>query len=154
MQWLLLAFSFVIMAVLQRFARAGGVLASVEARATLSLGFLLFAAYLGGGIAQRSRLRVPRIVGYLVVGFLVGSGWLGLIRSDEVQALSPIATGALSLIALAAGCELDVRSLALRGERRVTMLRMMAGAIAIRLLLGVSVVRTTNPLFPPVPPLP
>src|SRR5260370_39234173 len=127
MQWLLLAFSFVIMAVLQRFARAGGVLASVEARATLSLGFLLFAAYLGGGIAQRSRLRVPRIVGYLGVGFLVGSGWLGLIRSDEAQALSPIATGALSLIALAAACQLDVRYLALRVARRGTMLRRMDG---------------------------
>ena len=148
MQWLLLAFSFLIMAVLQRFARAGGVLASVEARATLSLGFLLFAAYLGGGIAQRSRLRLPRIVGYLVVGFLAGSGWLGLIRSDEVQALSPIATGALSLIALAAGCELDVRSLALRGERRVTLLRMMAGAMAIPFAVVALVVLTISPWFP------
>jgi len=148
MQWLLLAFSFVIMAVLQRFARAGGVLASVEARATLSLGFLLFAAYLGGGIAQRSRLRLPRIVGYLVVGFLAGSGWLGLIRSDEVQALSPIATGALSLIALAAGCELDVRSLALRGDRRATLLRMMAGAMAMPFAVVALVVLTISPWFP------
>ena len=88
MQWLLLLFALVLMAMLRRVAPLG----PVEARATLSLGLLLFAAYVGGGIAQRSRLRLPRIVGYLIVGFVAGSGWLGLIRADEVQALSPIAS--------------------------------------------------------------
>src|SRR5205823_884706 len=118
MQWLLLLFALVLMAMLRRVALVG----PVEARATLSLGLLLFAAYVGGGIAQRSRLRLPRIVGYLLVGFVAGSGWLGLIRADEVQALNPIANGALALIALAAGCELDVRSLVLGGERRGVIL--------------------------------
>ena len=144
MQWLLLLFALVLMAMLRRVAPLG----PVEARATLSLGLLLFAAYVGGGIAQRSRLRLPRIVGYLIVGFVAGSGWLGLIRADEVQALSPIANGALALIALAAGCELDVRSLVLRGERRRTMLRMMTRGMAIPFVLVTLVVLTVSPWFP------
>ena len=144
MQWLLLLCALVLMAMLRRVAP----LAPVEARATVSLGLLLFAAYVGGGIAQRSRLHLPRIVGYLLVGFVAGSGWLGLIRADEVQALSPIANGALALIALAAGCELDVRSLVLRGERRGAMLRMMTRGMAIPFALVTLVVLTVSPWFP------
>ena len=143
-QWFLLLFALVLMAMLRRIAP----LAPVEARATVSLGLLVFAAYVGGGIAQRSRLHLPRIVGYLIVGFVAGSGWLGLIRADEVQALSPIANGALALIALAAGCELDVRSLVLRGERRGAMLRMMTRGMAIPFALVTLVVLTVSPWFP------
>ena len=144
MQWLLLVFAFVTMTILRRFAP----LAPVEARATLSFGFLLFAAYIGGAIAQRSRLRLPRIVGYLVVGFVAGAGWFGLIREDEVQALSPIANGALALIALAAGCELDLRAVVLPGARRAQLLRVLAGGMVAPLILVALVVLTVSPWFP------
>src|SRR6184192_4906151 len=49
--------------------------APLEARATLALGFLLLVAYVGGEIARRVRL--PRLTGYLLVGFAVGP------RSEE-----------------------------------------------------------------------
>ena len=55
--------------------------ASLEGRATLALGFLLLAAYLGGDVAPRARL--PRLTGYLLVGFAVGPAWLGLVRREE-----------------------------------------------------------------------
>src|ERR1051326_797650 len=74
--------------------------AALEARATLALGFLLLAAFLGGDLARRARL--PRITGYLLVGFVVGP-WLGLVRRDEVDALRFIGDVALGMIALAAG---------------------------------------------------
>src|SRR5256714_1561552 len=51
--------------------------AALEARATLALGFLLLAAFVGGDLARRARL--PRITGYLLVGFVAGP-WLGLVR--------------------------------------------------------------------------
>src|SRR5205807_10426583 len=62
--------------------------APLEARATLALGFLLLVAYVGGEIARRVRL--PRLTGYLLVGFAVGHVWLvpvlradaGSVRSD------------------------------------------------------------------------
>src|SRR2546423_654758 len=50
--------------------------AALEARATLALGFLLLAAFVGGDLARRARL--PRITGYLLVGFVAGPG-LGLV---------------------------------------------------------------------------
>src|SRR5439155_26100958 len=69
MQWLMLALTFVVMAVLQRLARGGGGGgggAPLEARARLARGFLTLAAYAAGTIAQR--LRLPGIAGYLVAG--------------------------------------------------------------------------------------
>src|SRR5207249_8535926 len=59
--------------------------AALEARATLALGFLLLAAFVGGDLARRARL--PRITAYVLVGFTVGP-WLGLVRRDEVDARS------------------------------------------------------------------
>jgi len=91
---------------LQRFARAGGSRFRGSARDTVTRVPAIRRVF-GGGIGQRSRLRLPRIVGYLVVGFLAGSGWLGLIRSDEVQALSPIRDW--SAVAHRVGCRLRAR---------------------------------------------
>src|SRR5437870_1265817 len=77
-----------------------------EARATLALGFLLLAAYVGGELARRARL--PRLTGYLLVGFAVGPAWLGLVRREEVEALRLIEDAAMALIAFAAGAELTL----------------------------------------------
>jgi predicted Kef-type K+ transport protein len=71
----------VVMALLHRATASG----PLEARATLALAFLLLAAYLGGDLARRARL--PRITGYVLVGFAAGPAWLGLIRREEVEAL-------------------------------------------------------------------
>src|SRR5919109_1380851 len=51
--------------------------AELEARATLTLGFLLLAALAGGDLARRARL--PRITAYLLVGFAVGRVVAGAI---------------------------------------------------------------------------
>src|SRR2546430_4545318 len=77
---------------------AGGPL---EARATLALGFLLLAAHVGGEMARRARL--PRLTGYLLVGFAVGPAWLGLVRREEVDALRFMEEAAVAPLALAAG---------------------------------------------------
>src|SRR5436309_9023165 len=102
---------------------AGGPL---EARATLALGFLLLAAHLGGDLARRARL--PRIIGYLLVGFAVGPAWLGLVRPDEVEALGFIANAAVALIAFAAGSELALHTL--RADR-VALTRLTAGTVLL-----------------------
>src|SRR3954451_11290149 len=125
MQWLLLAFTFIVFGVLQRLARSSA--GPVEARATLALGLLIIAAYLAGTIVQR--FRIPRIVGFLIAGFIAGPAWLGLIRGDELVVLNAIASGALALIAFAAGGELTLD--ALRGPQRRAILRTTAGAMAV-----------------------
>src|SRR3989454_9969487 len=83
--------------------------APLEARAALALGFLLLVAYLGGEIARRVRL--PRLTGYLLVGFAVGPAWLGLVQREEVDALRFIEEAAVALIGLAAGSELTLDAL-------------------------------------------
>ena len=140
MQWLLLAFTFIVFGLLQRLARGG----PVEARATLALGLLTIAAYLAGTIVQRFRL--PRIVGFLIAGFIAGPAWLGLIRGDELVVLNAIASGALALIAFAVGGELTLD--ALRGPQRAAILRMTAGAMAVPFVAVTLVALTVSAWFP------
>ena len=140
MQWLMLGFAFIVLAVLQRLARGG----PVEARAMLALGLLTVAAYLAGIIAQR--FRIPRIAGFLVAGFIAGPAWLGLVHGDELAVLNAIASGALALIAFAAGGELTLD--ALRGSQRVLMLRIAAGAIAVPFIAVTLVALTVSAWFP------
>jgi Kef-type K+ transport system membrane component KefB len=116
--------------------------AALEARATLALGFLLLAAFVGGDLARRARL--PRITGYLVIGFAVGP-WLGLVRRDEVDALRFIGDVALGVIALAAGVELALPSLR---DQLVALARLVGGAIVFPLLVVATVLLSVSPWFP------
>src|SRR5437879_9643454 len=75
MRWVASLFALGLMMALFHRVTAG---APLEARATLALGFLLLVAYLGGEIARRVRL--PRLTGYLLVGFAVGPAWLGVVQ--------------------------------------------------------------------------
>src|SRR5207247_22414 len=144
MQWLLLFITFVVMAVLQRLARSFGA-PPPEAQATLALGCVTLAATLTGVIAQR--LRVPRIVGYLIAGFVAGPAWLRIVREPELQALSVISTGALALIAFAAGSELTIDALR-APPRRAALLRIVTGAMVLPFAAVVFVVLTISPWFP------
>src|SRR6266536_6505216 len=105
MRWVASLFALGLMMALFHRVTAG---APLEARATLALGFLLLAAYVGGELARRARL--PRLTGYLLVGFAVGP-WLGLVRREEVDALRFLQDAAVALIALAAGLELTLEAL-------------------------------------------
>jgi Kef-type K+ transport system membrane component KefB len=142
MQWLMLALTFIVMAVLQRLARGG----PPEAHAALTLGLLTVAAYVAGTIARR--LRLPRIVGFVVAGFIAGPAWLDLVRAADLQALDAISSGALALIAFAVGGELTRD--ALRGDRGggIVTLRIAAGAVAVPFIAVTMVVLTVSAWFP------
>src|SRR5438067_2513382 len=116
--------------------------AALEARATLALGFLLLAAFVGGDLARRARL--PRITGYVLVGFAVGP-WLGLVRPDEVDALRFLGDVALAVIALAAGSELPLSPL--RGQL-LALSRLVGGAIVFPLFVVAAVLLSVSPSFP------
>jgi Kef-type K+ transport system membrane component KefB len=139
MWWVALAFTLGLMGLFHLLTRAG----PLEARATLSLGFLLIAAHLGGELAKRVRL--PRITGFLLTGFAVGPAWLGLVRADEVDALRFIADAAVALIAFAAGSELTLELL--RRDRRM-LARLSAGAILFPFGIVAAVVLSVSPWFP------
>src|SRR5213594_616870 len=115
----------------------------LEARATLALGFLLLAAHIGGEMARRARL--PRLTGYLLVGFAVGPAWLGLVRREEVDALRFMEEAAVALIGLAAGSELTLGALR---QGRVALARLATGAIAFPFLAVSLVLLSVAPWFP------
>ena len=140
MRWVASLFALGLMMALFHRVTAG---APLEARATLALGFLLLVAYVGGEIARRGRL--PRLTGYLLVGFAVGPAWLGLVQREEVEALRFIEEAAVALIGLAAGSELTLD--ALRGGR-VALARLASGAIVFPLLAVSLVVLSVSPWFP------
>ena len=140
MRWVASLFALGLMMALFHRVTAG---APLEARATLVLGFLLLVAYVGGKIARRVRL--PRLTGYLLVGFAVGPAWLGLVQREEVDALRFIEEAAVALIGLAAGSELTLDALR-RG--RVALARLASGAIVFPLLAVSLVVLSVSPWFP------
>ncbi|HEX4627287.1 MAG TPA: cation:proton antiporter [Gemmatimonadales bacterium] len=129
----------VVMALLHRWTARG----PIEGRATLAFGFLLLAALVAGDLAHRARL--PRMTGYLLVGFAVGPSWLGLVRREELDALAFVEDAAVALIALAAGSQLTFAALA---RSRTALARLATGAIAFPFAAVTLVMVSVSPWFP------
>src|SRR5438132_875275 len=126
-----------------RVARGLTLAPQAAARATLALGFLLLAALVGGEVARR--VRVPRILGYLLIGFGAGPAWLRLVRADELQALQFLADAGLALIALTAGAELTLAALR---AGRTALLRLTTGAVAFPFVVVTLVAWSVSPWLP------
>ncbi len=75
----------------------------------LAGGFLLLAAFLTGSLFRD--LHLPRLTGYLVAGIVIGPYALGLVSSEMVVRLDLFSGIAVSLIALTAGAETDLREM-------------------------------------------
>ncbi|HZH81479.1 MAG TPA: cation:proton antiporter, partial [Gemmatimonadales bacterium] len=129
----------VVMALLHRATASG----PLEARATLALAFLLVAAYIAGDVARQVRL--PRLTGYILVGFAAGPAWLGLVRREEVEALGFLRDAALTLIALTVGSTLRLAEL--RGDR-LALTRVAAGAVAFPFVVVSLVALSVTPWLP------
>lgn len=137
MRWFASLVALVLMmALFHRLTEAG----PLEARATLALGFLLLVALVGGDLARRYRL--PRITGFLLVGFVMGP-WLHLVREEEARALSFIGDAAAALIAFAAGARLTIADL-----RRGPLLRATLGATLFPFALVAAATLASAPWFP------
>ena len=76
----------------------------------LALALLSPAWYLAGRLAGKLRL-LPFITGYLIAGVVSGPAGLGAISAEGLAALRPVDHTCLSLIALAAGAELQLAEL-------------------------------------------
>src|SRR5258706_6031787 len=81
----------------------------VGSGAALAFGFVLLAALQMGTIF--SGIRLPRLTGYLVCGFVAGPSVLNFVTERMVGDLKLVNGVAISLIALSAGGELNVRRL-------------------------------------------
>jgi Kef-type K+ transport system membrane component KefB len=101
---------------------------SIGPSVTLVAGALLLCGVYAGQLAKGVKL--PRLTGYLVIGFAIGPSVLGLLPAEGVEGLHAVERLAVSLIGLAAGCELQLPIL-----KRVGMKAAKTGA-RIALLTG------------------
>ena len=72
----------------------------------LLAGIMVFFGQLGVMGAQK--LKTPSIVGFLVIGILLGSSFFDLINHKAIEALSVLSTIALSFVAVELGLELSL----------------------------------------------
>ncbi|GBD31458.1 hypothetical protein HRbin33_00410 [bacterium HR33] len=117
--------------------------ASPQAAATLALGFLLLAAYLGGLLVRR--LSLPKITGYLLVGVLAGPAGLHFVTSHDIDQLRLVGEIAVALIALAAGGEIRLPELK---RYRSLLLKFGGAAIAFPMAIVIFGAILTSPWFP------
>ena len=90
------------------------------AQFTLILGILVFFGTWGGLLFQR--LHIPQVVGYFIVGILVGNSGFQLLRPEVVASLTPVTTIALSFIGFLVGGELKRDIIKKSGRQFVSVL--------------------------------
>ena len=89
-------------------------------RFVLLLGVMLFFGSAGGRLFQK--LKVPQVVGYIVIGILLGVSGFWILGKETIVALNPISTIALSLIGFLVGAELKIDVVKKYGKQFVGIL--------------------------------
>ncbi|MGI5058540.1 cation:proton antiporter [Treponema pectinovorum] len=84
------------------------------------LGLMLFFGSFGGRIFQK--LKIPQVVGYIVIGIIIGASGFKILGDRLISALDPISTIALSLIGFLVGAELKIDVIKKYGKQFVGIL--------------------------------
>ncbi len=84
------------------------------------IGIIMFFGAIGGRIFQK--LHIPQVVGYIVIGILIGSSGFQVLRIETIVALNPINTIALSFIGFLIGAELKINVIKKYGKQFVGIL--------------------------------
>lgn len=101
----------------------------------LLLGIIMFLGAFGGWIFQK--LRIPQVVGYIVIGILVGSSGFHILEPSVIQALNPVSTVALSMIGFLVGGELKAGTIRKYGKQFVSIL--LFESITPAIIVGIAV---------------
>lgn len=99
--------------------------------ATLAFGFLLLAAFFTGRIFHA--LRLPHLTGFILCGAVLGPEVASVLTPGMLDDLTLVKRVAVSLIALMAGCELNLR--ALRSRAKEIGAQALGGLFAAAILL-------------------
>lgn len=117
-----------------------GHLTGVQGEMVLALGFVILGGYLLGEIL--AAFSFPRITGYLLAGMVLGPDVTAVISDESVDSLQLIDQIALALIALTAGGELRLSSLAQQWRSLTvislshTLFHVVLGSLAFLLLVA------------------
>lgn len=86
----------------------------------LLLGIIMFAGAFGGWIFKK--LKIPQVVGYIVIGIIIGSSGFRILEPGVISAMDPVSTVALSLIGFLVGGELKIGTIKKYGKQFVSIL--------------------------------
>ena len=86
----------------------------------LLLGIVMFFGAVGGRVFKK--LKIPQVVGYIVIGILIGSSGLQVLGKETIAALNPVSTVALSMIGFLVGGELKLNIIKKYGKQFVGIL--------------------------------
>ena len=98
----------------------------MEFGAILTVGIMIVLGFTGARLSDK--IRIPWVVGYILIGVLLGTSGIGLLNADLVEALNTISLFALALIGFTIGGELQVRDLRELGKSITTITIFEAGA--------------------------
>lgn len=101
----------------------------------VNIGLLLALAFLGSKIFQR--MGIPQVVGFIVVGVVLGSSFLNIVPLDLVEELSIISQMALGLIGFDMGSHLHYQDLRDLGRSITTILIFEAFGTFFLVTLGI-----------------
>jgi len=108
------------------------------------LGFGIFGGALGAQLFQR--LRIPQVVGYIVIGLVLGESGLQIIRLNDVLALRPLNLFALGVIGFLVGGELRIELFRRYGRQFLAILlgEGIAAFVAVGICSGLLVYIVTQ----------
>ena len=86
----------------------------------LLIGLAIFGGTFGGRLFQK--LRVPQVVGYIVIGIILGESFLKIINAKMLAELDPINSFALGLIGFTMGNELRLNVFKKYGKQFMSIL--------------------------------
>lgn len=84
------------------------------------LGAATILSYYFGRLIKK--IRLPSIIGYLVLGVLLGSSVMGMLDESSLHQLEFLSSIVLGLVAFGIGCELNIRSIRKLGDGIVSII--------------------------------
>jgi len=101
------------------------------------LGLALFGGTIGGRLFQK--LRIPQVVGYIIIGIIIGESGLKLVNHNTIMTLQPFNYFALGLIGFMVGGELKKDIFLKYGKQFITILfcEGITPFIFVSLLVGI-----------------
>ena len=113
----------------------------------LLLGIIMFFGSIGGRLFQK--LKIPQVVGYIVIGIIIGSSGFQILGSQTILALNPVNTMALSLIGFLVGAELKIDVIKKYGKQFIGILigETMIPFITVTILVSLVTFLFTKNIF-------
>lgn len=99
------------------------------------LGFGILGGLIGAGLFKK--LHVPQVIGYIVIGLVVGATGFNLIKLKDINALEPFNLFALGIIGFLVGGELKLASFRQYGKQFAAIL--LGEGLAAFVLVGLPV---------------